>query len=416
MALRLKNSSVDPDVVGEWTLPALTPFIHSRAFDTLKREMNRYLRREVDGRSFLITGHRGIGKTSLVLRAVQECGREALIDAQRGKSRRADRFQSPAQRPLLVKLHGPSLLVHDPDEPPPPETAALVVKIQRDAPEMPGAAPPVAVSATSHALIQITVALYRALSREASDAFRVHARVDERLQGGDFAELAGQLTLELDRAPGPATLRAYWSRLGKLRLGVFWPRQSHWRGADGSRGDQGVLEIVAIAAAAQAFQVCTGKVKDSESQTGAASEENTLKTAAGVNLADLTNKLIGLAVGAGVTGVMIVEKGADPVAALASGLAAGLVSALSLNLTSERNVKLNRAREYSFVPDRSEKALQRDFLVIIERLRNIGLAPVFMIDELDKIDDLHAVLSNFLNQLKQVTTDTGFFCFLADRR
>ena len=62
--------------------------------------MLRYCDGEVTGRSFLIAGHRGAGKTTMVsnahLQAVREAGRRIR-----------------AARPLIVWLHGPSLFPQD---------------------------------------------------------------------------------------------------------------------------------------------------------------------------------------------------------------------------------------------------------------------------------------------------------------
>ena len=50
-----------------------TPILaESRAYRMLKRDLERYALGELRGRSYLISGHRGSGKTTLILKAIQE--------------------------------------------------------------------------------------------------------------------------------------------------------------------------------------------------------------------------------------------------------------------------------------------------------------------------------------------------------
>lgn len=65
--------------------------------------------------------------------------------------------------------------------------------------------------------------------------------------------------------------------------------------------------------------------------------------------------------------------------------------------------------------DRSLQTLDRDLPVVIERVRETGLVPVFLIDELDKLEDPGRCIEVIVRRLKNLTTDYGFFCFLTDR-
>ena len=69
----------------------------SAAGRVLRLELTRYCRAEVNGRSFLIAGHRGAGKTTMVADALDKVLRS---------SRQAD---DRLLRPLPIFLHGPSL-------------------------------------------------------------------------------------------------------------------------------------------------------------------------------------------------------------------------------------------------------------------------------------------------------------------
>src|ERR1043166_796597 len=68
--------------------------IESDALQRLTKEIERYGRRELVGRSVLIAGHRGVGKTTLVRKAIEN-------------ARNRPDYQG---RPLFVDLHGPDLL------------------------------------------------------------------------------------------------------------------------------------------------------------------------------------------------------------------------------------------------------------------------------------------------------------------
>ncbi|WP_454643096.1 hypothetical protein [Bradyrhizobium liaoningense] len=430
---------------GEWPFPARAHFIKSRAYDTLLRELTRYVKGEVPGRSFLIAGHRGAGKTSLVRQVVEDLNRTIITKAVEATTSR-DRDQSrmlDQQRPLLVKLHGPSLLAPVKQaeaaarktvapkrtaskarskvtaevpsaEPAPGESSAEYAETDKPA----VAAPDVTVIA----LEQITVALYRALAAEFGRSFTNHAR-DEIYQTGlesrphakvaDYLELAGQFTLELDNVPRPGTLRAFYQRLGRVDAGVLWPYQVGLALLQDGLNDRGIREIVALSTAAQAFEVCSGSVKSTQTDKDSRSRESSFETKGAAEFKDVVNKVAGLAVGAGV-GAMSLDFGTP--AAIVLGVAAWLLSTLTLNWTSKRTAKTERSLDYTFVRNRDKQSLERDLPLVIERVRGAGLAPVFMLDELDKLEDAATSIGTLIKNLKHLTTDFGCFCFLTDRQ
>ena len=106
MRLVINYMDKDAEWIDEWPVPPIPHFMSSQAFAILKRELLGYVRQELAGRSLLIAGHRGSGKTSLVHRAVDEVGRELIEEAMTSSG------AIPAhglQRPIIVKVHGPSL-------------------------------------------------------------------------------------------------------------------------------------------------------------------------------------------------------------------------------------------------------------------------------------------------------------------
>jgi hypothetical protein len=399
VALRLADTDMtDSGLFGEWYFPARPIFMQSAASEIFRRELAAYVRGDVLGRSFLIAAHRGVGKTSLVLRAVADLQRAAIRDVAK-----FDAANMPpageARRPLLVKLTGSALL------PPAPAEAA-------------GANPAETASATAEsALAQITIALYRALARETAESFTLHAR-EFALRAAatgqkqtDLPEVAAQLTLDLDLAPELAGLRDFWNRLRKLKDGVLWPRQI----SNAGRTDRGFREIVALATANQAFRECAGQVSSTKGAKDSLQQEQTVEGGIKIDVKDAVNKLWSLLAGALVGGALL--KGQSSIggtaAAAAAGAATAIVTSAAFGWSASRTRKNERSADYTFIVNHSLATLERDLPVVIDRIRETGLSPVFLIDELDKVDD--GCIKDIIGRLKSLTTDYGFFCFLTDR-
>lgn len=284
----------------EWRFDARPFFMRSNAYETLVRELRAYVRGEISGRSFLIAAHRGVGKTSLVLRVVEDLDREARRSAM-------ETTGGLPRRPLLVKLHGSTLLT-----PPAPDNGIT--------PRPTAAHTPSAETA----LQQITIALYRSLAGEIADAFARHARDAASRPGGpmDLLELAAQLTLDLDLAPDLAALRGYWQRLDRLDTGVLWPGTVGRRMAMEGMADRGMREIVALATANQAFQVCAGRVETSQRAKGSAERMAQMENAGRIDAKDAANKLFGLIAGGLVGGALLKSAPAGVAATAGLGVAA----------------------------------------------------------------------------------------------
>lgn len=414
------SSQYGPDA---WLVAGRTMSIPSVAETVVRRELWRYLRGEVEGRSFLIAGHRGSGKTTAILRAVADV-EEAILAPEAAAQQAAW-----TQRPLLVKLHGPSLFSGRlPEASVPKRASAAEGADKSDAVASGGSArrkaplqDPVKASRdtaedqTRAALVQIVTALYRALCTEVARRFRTHAG-QPRADGGAPAatrsaerlELAARLRLELDKAPGPEALRGYYMRMGRLRQGVLWPDPVA-RGAD-----QGAREIVAVATAAQAFQVCIGAITYEQVSKDTGERALRFEGRTDLNLKGVLDRLAGIAAGIAVgTAFKVTETGVAP--SLAAGVAGGILTTLTLSWSSSRTAKRDESAEYRFIRDYSLATLDRDLPEVIRRLRDAGLAPVFVIDELDKLADVAPSLEQLLDRLKNLTTDYGFFCFLTNR-
>ena len=409
---------------GGWRYPRRAVFLGSTAYDTLERELRSYVDGTITGRSFLIAAHRGVGKTSLVLRAVEDIERARVLKP-------ASEAALGRQRPLLVKLHGSSLL-DAPERPKPDDKPSLspgqkvadsvanLVGRVTGAPE-PGRADPPRASAEI-ALQQITIALYRSLAREVAASFTRHAAVQSRVPIGrrgagplrSLLELAGQLTLDLDLAPDVAALRHAWEQLDRLGAGVLWPGpKTDPASTQLVPVDFGLREIVAIATANQAFQVCSGRVEATRSAKQSAERDASVETRMKLDLKDVANRFWALTAGA-LVGTAALQATSVP-AAIGAGVAASLVSSLLSGFSVTRRDRRERSVDYSFIVDRTIQTLDRDLPVVIERVRKAGLAPVFLVDELDKLERPAECIATIISRLKNLTTDYGFFCFLTDR-
>jgi hypothetical protein len=396
----------EPFTVGADTLPPV--LAESDAYRQLRKEIERYAADEITGRSFLISGHRGAGKTSMVVQAVWEVSREPTL-----------------LTPLLVRIQGPDLLPDaqllrpnavgagavsvDPDE----AEAAAGSGDDGDGASTPqpdgsGRPPGDSQAMAERALRQITQATYRALSETVANAFAetVAAVAHDHLPEDERNELAARFRLALDEAPPPAELRELYRLAGVLRDGVL-PRSR--RGLE-----QGMLELTALSSAAAAFRVVAGTVESRQTVSRDEERQSSRSIAFDPSTKDLiaqvSTLLLGGAVGAG---ALAGGEGAATagLAAVATVLGAGLV----LKVSSARTRKHAAHEEYTFLRDHTPSTLERELPVLFGRLRVAGLAPIFVVDELDKVAGLREQMNTVIGHLKQFVSERAFFCFLTDR-
>jgi hypothetical protein len=417
MALFLADSGEIADVIGGWPIPKRGTFVASEAYHILARDLRRYVRDEIPGRSFLISGHRGSGKTALVTRVVEDLRSQALRASLGGYRQSFEEEEEDGesrtgiQRPLFVKLHGPSLLA-----------STLPGMNQIDGGTIlagQGSRPAEAPSSRGHvALVQLTIALYRALSEQVAEGFAAHAAEMFQLTGGriDRRELAAQLALELDSGPDPGVLRAYWDALLRLKgekgrgSGVLWPRYADETLIRNGIFDQGYRELIAVSTAAQAYRKSAGREEEKLSSSDEDKRETT--SSSSVALTDVV-KHVGAVLSGTIAGGFASAQG--PLPAFGVGLGVWLLSGVALSWSSTRTRRRDRVLNYSYIRDRSEGTLERDLPGVIRRIQRAGLSPVFILDELDKLPNPRATITEIIDRLKHLVTDHGFFCFLADR-
>ena len=425
MSLSFVDGWVEPVQFPDWPLQGAPRFATSRAYEIFLRELRRYTLEEVTGRSFLIAGHRGAGKTALVTQAVEALRSERIQQSVQSDVNSISR-RGRLQRPLLVRLAAKSLIAGPP--PITPSRTAPKAPDPKDKPEALGGkdgvgpapaspapaapTPPPTGDPVAGALVHLTIALYRALAQEVAQGFAFHAASGAVAGRADRQELAAQLLLDLDDAPEPALLRRKWEQLGRLRNGVLWPRSAQATLEAAQIEDQGLREIVALATAAQAFQVVSGNVTYKTTSSDSATRDDETKSK--LDIKDLVARLGAVFAGTAAGSVTVATSG-SPTLAVGLGLLVWLGSSLTLSQTSTRNLHRVRSRDYTFLRDRSVQTLDRELPQVIERIRDAGLAPIFVLDELDKLDDVRATIGALISRLKHIVSDFGFFCFLTNR-
>ncbi len=393
MPIRIKDT---PEPLSPRSLDAGAEcrLVESDASRLLQREMERYCSGEVNGRSFLIAGHRGAGKTTMVSHAYLQVW-----------SRRSARNLSV--RPLLVLLHGPTLFPH---HAPPAENGA---RADADA---------------EVALKQMVLGLHRAVVAEFAGTYRARALRGIPPSAGDgrsgklkarvlpaagrlrdVREASAQLEAELHECPTPGRLREFWEVAAALDSGVLFPVDPP------PAADQGFRELLALSGVCEAYCRISGTLtlsetrnaRDDDTRESSKTHESRVHEAVAPAVSLLTGGLVGAAVlGSGVPAAA---------AAAAVGLAAAAGASLVVKSTVTSKQSRTLTRDYSFLRDLSVATLDRALPILIRRLMAAGLAPVFVVDELDKVDHLSDRIYGMVRHLKKLVSENAFFCFLTDR-
>lgn len=418
----------------------------SEAGTILEAELRRYCEGQIAGRSFLIAGHRGAGKTTMVNKVVDTVMKQA------------DQGGLP-MRPLQVLLHGPSLFATLPSDAPAaqarkereaalqsaaaqpvrsalPGAAGAAILVMPSSPakdEAPVAAAPAPAASAADAaeelraqvaLTQIVLAMHRATATEFSQRFRERllppADAVGRADGAERAELAAQFELELLENPPASRLREFWALIGAVERGVLFsgPRPGTMQAPSAGGGyvlDQGARELVALNGICNAQQRISGVL--SGQQTESANVAREWERAAGIDFksSDTLKPLVATLSGSLVTAGAAAGGRADLLVAALMGLATAFVASAMFKSSSKSGGRRERKVDRTFIPDLGVRTLDRVIPVLIARLRNAGLAPVFVIDELDKIHDPKKAMEGMIGYLKKLVAENVFTCFLTDR-
>ncbi len=349
----------------------------SDGYDRLYHAILRYTLGEISGRSFLISGHRGAGKTTLVAHAIQDVLRS---------------FRDTGRRPLYVRIHGPDLLPEAPEGCP----AASAVRGERD-------------EELCNVMRQMAIALYRAAADEYVVSYRERIRKRERSdvwQKKELYESAAQFAHDLEDCPGLETFREYWERVGLLDRGVLFARPEN--------EDQGMLEVVALSVACQAYQVVSGKWEEQVSQSAAAARSSSLSFSLGAEVKNLLGPVAGVLSGGAVGAALLATK-TNSIAAVVLALISAVVVSCTFTLASSQSRERKQNRQNTFSRDRTVSSLGRMLPLLLGHFRRAGLHPIFVVDELDKVHDLPRRMRDLVTYLKFFVSDRAFFCFLTDR-
>lgn len=364
-----------------------TAFASSKAYKKILGEIREYTLERSKGGSILVSGHRGSGKTTLIRTAITN-----LTDILSNEQR--------PYKPLLVALHGPDLLDTDRSD-----------EVRAQPESTPQINKPIEPAKEENRLIKnvlehLTISLYRALANEFFYSFQ--KKVNEGPRAEELKELIGLLRLELDDGTDVSVLRSIWDEAGFLQSGMTFPGRSK---------DQGVLEIVLLSSVAQAYRIVTGTITNKQTSSADTEREQVSSTEYKVQSKDIINAIFGLAagvaVGAGVN--ELIESKYDLLIGGISGIITAFLSNYTFNYTSKTTTKKNRSRQYEFIKKTDISSLNRDLPNLIKRMRDIGIAPIFVVDELDKVIPPYLSFGKLISYLKNLVTDHSFFCFLTDR-
>jgi hypothetical protein len=252
-------------------------------------------------------------------------------------------------------------------------------------------------------------------------------------------------------------LRKIWERAGFLHSGVAFylrpahkekvrvyfrrarkekePRERAVRNSDppaiaGVRADQGIREIVALAACADAYRVIISKpqeilgrkqqsdyvqeMKLSVPQAAEKKKEDDAKSKSAVE------KATPLALGTAATALagLAVHNNAVELPALMLSIGTGLLVWIGSWMAMNYGVRTSRQemrRELTMDIKWDIERLERDLPFLLKRVKDAGFAPIFVLDELDKVEQAWDSLHNFLKLTKHIVTDQSAFMFLTNR-
>ena len=417
------RTDTPPHPDGRGAPAVATILAQSQAGDLLRREMARYCNGLVRGRSFLIAGHRGSGKTTMI--------DQVVLQLQVLSLKRELRF-----KPLPIYLQGPLLFDSIADAsalpaaqgatPAPASDAgakpAITMNVNVDAVNLAAAlaaADPAKARKTPdededgiehRVLMQVAQGLHQAVSKEYVERFHLHARARQAAgarNADELAELAARFQIELTEAPPASRLQEYWDRAGFTRDGLLF-------GPNNGRGiQQGLREMVVLVGVSHIYQRISGKLEEEDKRRYGQASTSETTTGVDARFSELVRPLTSVVAGGAVGAAGVA--GGNPVWAVALGVLTALGTSLLFKVTSTQTRQRERTRDHTFIPDLGIKTLHRVMPELFERLHAAGLAPVFIVDELDKVDNLYDRLQGLLNNLKKLFAERAFTCLVADR-
>jgi hypothetical protein len=213
--------------------------------------------------------------------------------------------------------------------------------------------------------------------------------------------------LELDEYVGKARLRDFWKRARALSSGVLTLSLPP--------PDQGFRELVALCSVCEAHRRISATIsRKDEDKVGAEEKEQQTKKVDFIGK-EFFAPLISLLTGGAVASTLATIKPEAGASAALAGVLTALVSTVAFHSSSSRSRRRSASKEDLFIPDLSVDTLDRVLPLLLKRVQRAGLAPIFVIDELDKVKNLSQRLPNMVRRLKKLVAESAFFCFLTDR-
>jgi hypothetical protein len=408
MPIRIRHNAepfshmAQPGRVKVWPILA-----RSEAGTLIEQELRRYCNGEVRGRSFLIAGHRGSGKTTTVDNILLKFQEEAWLG-------------NVPKKPLPIYLLGPTLLdgangesdlqhalASRPADAPPPApipVPAGSIWLDREAARSDDEDEELLMH---RVLVQVVLGLHHAVSKEFVQRFN-----DKSLGAGlrpeiaqDLSEMAAQFQIELTEAPPPSRLREFWERADVFKDGLLFKTSPS--------SQQGLRELVALTGITHVHQRVSGDLEEKEDQRTGRSKVVEATTGIEAKRVEMNKAIASVGAGAAL-GTAGIATG-HTFGGLALGVLAVLASNLILRVSSSNTHRRERNVDRTFIPDLSIKTLHRVIPALLDRLMAAGLAPVFVVDELDKVDNLAKRIYPLIRNLKKLFAESSFTCLLVDR-
>ena len=224
-----------------------------------------------------------------------------------------------------------------------------------------------------------------------------------------MAELSAQFDADLMDCPDASQLRGYFRHLALRANQIEGLLGKNWAG---SHPLQAAAELAALSGISDAYKRISGKYTRTDSLTDKITKELEKKFGHASTVKEYLAPILPLLMGSA-AGVATSAAGSGGIVAVGSGVLAALGSAAVVKYTHKHTVEKSRVENFMF--DLSVATLDRVIPVLIRRLWDAGLAPIFVVDELDKVKGLHGRMEGIVHHLKKLVSENAFFCFLADR-
>ncbi len=388
--------------------------VRGPAYWRFRASLEKYCRGRSLGRSFVISGNRGIGKTTMVYAAIEDLRRHSELERgepyEKGEEAVERQLDAPLRRPMLVSLSAPDILRER--ERPQPTASGQQATTDKAAEPVPAA-----VEDSDNLLRQLARALHGAVARELSERFIDTLPPNAPLE---HHEAGAQLQLELDAGAKVSALRRFWDLTNRLFQGVlFPPRDPFVNKPNQGRVKQGLAELIALDASVDAYRIAIGKV-DEDWQSQSNKDEATDRPASWSDeVKNVAAPFAGLLGGAATGfGTFHTLEGSALVTKVLGSIGAALLSALVLTFSIKPKRTTTAESKVKFSRDNSVGSLAWRLSRVVDLLFEAGLAPVFVIDELDKAalgKDVTRWIEDRAQELKTLLTGQAFFCFLTGR-